>query len=167
MKLFPNLSLVFLVSISSFNFASSELDCAALDELESCFLPRDNLTVATGQFICRERWNAAWGGVYEQPLCVPSGTGRDDDTCKCCNGACPVPCFELCYIDRDRNDRGVFVYDWWVWIPRRRCETKGKSLQLKQQNPARWSCIPPEGLFVNLFSFRNDDHSVARFNWFD
>jgi hypothetical protein len=158
--------LMILVAASSNGVARAQLDCAALGELEACFLPADNFTYPTGQHVCRTRWNIAWNGVYEQPLCIPALTGKSDDKCKCCNGNCPVPCGELCRLNGG-DVIGVYIYDWWALVPSRRCETKGDSLRLKQQNPSRWRCIVPQRFLSNLFSFRSDRDERAAFDLFD
>jgi hypothetical protein len=165
-----HLFLMLLIAASSNGVARAQyLDCAALGELQTCFLSGDNFTVPTGQHICRERWNIAWNGVIQQRLCIPPYTGQTDDKCGCCGGNCPVPCGELCPLSGEGDNReiGVYVYDWWAWVPRRRCETKGESLRLKEQNPSRWRCIVPEGFFRTLFSFRSDDDKRAVLNLFN
>ena len=160
MMLYHFLALLLVASL-----VSAEKNCTA-DELIPCYRPKDTEGNQTGQFICRNRWNLAYLDVVPTPLCVPATWGGEDDTCGCCNGACPVACEEPCPIDGDRNNVGVYVYDWWSWRPRRVCGTKGASLQMKQVNSARWACVPDESFFSNFFSFNDDDEERASFSIF-
>lgn len=156
-----------IVATTTFQAVTAAKDCAALNQLRSCYRPQDNSTTPTGQFICRDRFNFGYLRVVPTPLCVATNWGTAQDQCGCCNGACPNVCDEPCPIGGDPNNVGVYVYDWWSWRPRRQCETKGASLQLKQQNSARWACVANQGWFSsNLFRGFQDGETTARFSFF-
>ena len=164
---FQRLVVLILVStLCQLKLAVADLDCSA--DLTPCLLPADADDNPTGKHICRERFNVAYLERVATPLCVKMSDGKEGDECGCCNGGCPEPCFEPCLLSRDPYLEGVYVYDWWSFWPRRFCESKGQTLKRKQMNAARWSCVPPEGLFGfhSLFSF-DDGESVASFSPFD
>ena len=118
------------------------IDCEGMGGLEECYRPGDTVN-ATGQFICRRRFNFATGSVSPQTLCIARTWGRASDRCGCCEmGACPTGCTEVC-----RNPDGmqgppygVFVYNWASPTPDRMCTTVGRTLQLQQQNRDVWRC---------------------------
>jgi len=143
--------------------AQNNTACAAGGAI-SCPRP-DDTTSFTGIFICRERYNLAYLDVVQTPLCVdPAWAGRTTDTCGCCGGGCPNPCFEPCPINGDSSNVGVYLYDWWAWRPRRICTTVGASLQKKQVNNARWACFPNyDSYFGRLFTFV-DGEAEAQFS---
>ena len=145
--------LVALIAMNALPQAQAIKNCTALEAVEDCMRPRDTLN-ATGQFICRRRWQNGVGvkpRVKYQTLCIAKTWGKEGDQCGCCNGNCPSVCDTPCKNPvRDGDGPGVFVYDWYA-SPRdpltdlRKCVTPGRSLQLQQQNGQRWNCEPFPG----------------------
>ena len=124
---------------------SAVKNCTALDALEPCMRPRDTVN-ATGQFICRRRWQNGVGirpRVQFQSLCIAKTWGRDSDRCGCCEGQCPEMCTELCPNPEAgaEGQLGRYLYDWYSFRQSRRCVTPGRAVQLQQQNGQRWRCV--------------------------
>lgn len=134
------------------------INCTALGGLEGCPRPRDSGNVTSGQFICRRRFDNAVGRVRSQTLCIAKTWGRPSDRCGCCNGNCLRVCdttdtpYPLCPnpMQGAPGQLGVWMYDHFSRNPKRKCVTPGRSIQLQQQNSARWKCtlrrswnIPP------------------------
>jgi len=137
------------------------INCEALGGFEECMRPADSVN-ATGQFICRRRWQNGVGvrpRVDYQTLCIAKTWGRDSDRCGCCNGNCPNTCGEVCPNPQGgvAGQLGVWIYDWYSFQPKRMCISPGRSLQLQQQNGQRWKCMEDSSWFWKVLGggFRN------------
>lgn len=137
---------------------TNALDCASQNREIPCHRPSDivtntsgssSSTNGTGQFICRARYVIGVERYRYQTLCISknNNNGRQGDECGCCRGDCPISCTEYCHVNEGQS--GVYVYDWYSNFPQRYCVTKGRSLQLKQQNPVRWQCKAYSGWFLD------------------
>ncbi|CAB9510654.1 expressed unknown protein [Seminavis robusta] len=145
------LFLMAAVALTHHNQVSAQIDCAGMNALSECMRPGDT-TNATGQFICRRRYNPGLGQVTHQTLCIATSWGSSSDRCGCCATGCPTSCSELCpFAPGQGPPYGRWVYDWESITPYRMCVTPGRSLQLQQQNGNRWRCRQRNNWFSRTF----------------
>jgi hypothetical protein len=95
----------------------------------------------SGTFVCRQRWGGFFFTDYES-VCVPTVLdqviGYQDDTCGCCNGACPKACSCVCDVAEDK-----------VLVMRKQslvgspyeCVSRGKASRLVGDGSGNFECI--------------------------
>ena len=160
------LALMALLALNALPTATAIKNCTELNALEECMRPRDTVN-ATGQFICRRRWQNGVGirpRVDFQSLCIAKTWGRESDRCGCCEGECPDMCSELCPnpVAAAEGQLGVYLYDWYSFRQSRMCVTPGRAVQMQQQNGQRWRCVEyPGWLNKVLDSSWNEDGSKS------
>ena len=158
MNILVKICTLLLAAVAMNAVPTKAIDCATLGGLSECMRPADSVN-ATGQFICRRRFVNGINRVEYQTLCIAKDWGRNSDRCGCCNGVCPAVCGQLCPNPAGGipGELGVWVYDWESWWPSRMCVTKGRSLQLQQQNPVKWVCVEYPGWFAKMFGSNFDE----------
>jgi hypothetical protein len=158
MKLVVKICLFFMAAVAMMNhraLVQAQANCAALGTLIPCPRASDAQGAASGQFVCRNRWQPDTNTVRPETLCIATNQGRGTDQCGCCGGVCPQVCGEICPLGPNgAAPYGAWIYDWYSLVPSRWCVSGGRGLQLRQENGSRWRCMQYNGWFARIFGVR-------------